>query len=332
MTRSVSIAVINVTDMVAEVLLERMADVVGGWNAKVSLFDTDAEAGDTALFNGKSALVRPLRDIDFSLLDLAFVCGEVDATLLEQAAAQSCRLIDLRRGISIGRAVVAGVNDDRQVEGQQVDGWQDYVRSPHPVVVCLAPVIDAISQLQAVDSFTVTAMMPASEAGNAGVKALAAQTARLLNGQPVADDVFGTQLSFNVIAPSLGDVIALQNQVVSDMRQVCASQHLRGSITAVTVSVFFGMSLVVEIVCAQAVASADIARALRKISDTSVSSGKKRLPCVVDSVAGEVQMQISVLPEAAGAPAGTIRLWIVADNIHRGRVHNALALAGSMLS
>lgn len=328
MSRSVAIAVINTSDMVAEVLLERMSNVIEDWNAKVSLFDAEAESGDTALFNGRSALVMPLQEIDFSLLDLAFVCGDVDDALLVDAVAQDCRVIDLRRTATANMPVVAGVNDRQLAE-------QTHLRSPHPVVVCLAPVLDALSQLQPFTAFTVTAMLPASEAGHAGIKALAAQTARLLNGQPIANDVFGAQLAFNVVTPSLGDVIALQQQIGADIKSVCHRNDITGNALAVTVSVFFGMSLVVDIFFAQPPAAADVAKALRKLKDTTVASGKKRLPSVVDNVAGETQMHISVLPEVAenaGAPAQPVRLWIVADNIHRGRVYNALALADSLLS
>lgn len=326
MTRSVAIAVINTSDMVAEVLLERMSDFIDGWSAKVSLFDSAAESGDTALFNGRSALVQPLADIDFALLDLAFVCGEAEDALLAQAAAQDCRVIDLRRTATAGAVVVAGVNDRQLTE-------EVSLRSPHPVVVCIAPVLDALSQLQSFTGFTVTAMLPASEAGNAGTKALAAQTARLLNGQPIANDVFGTQLAFNVIAPSLGDIISLQQQISADVRTVCRRDDIAGSVLTVTVPVFFGLSLVVDVTFAQPLATTEVAKVLRKLKDTTVASGKKRLPSVVDNVAGETQMHISVLPEAPAGVAGhPVRLWIVADNTHRGRVYNALAVADSLLS
>src|SRR5262245_60400194 len=116
MSRSVAIAVINTSDAVAEVLLERMADVVDDWNAKISLFDGGAESGDTALFNGRSALVQPLSEIDFSLLDLAFVCGDVEDTLLKSASANDCKVIDLRRNATSDAVVVAGVNDRLQAE------------------------------------------------------------------------------------------------------------------------------------------------------------------------------------------------------------------------
>jgi len=325
MSRSITIAVINTSDMVAEVLLERMSKFVGGWNAQVILFDNAAEEGDSTIFNSRSALVQPLSDIDFSLLDLAFFCGDADDALLTSAATLDCRVIDLRRTASSGSVFVAGINDHPLAE-------QKNLRSPHPVVVCLAPVLEALSELQAFTGFTVTAMLPASEAGNAGTKALAAQTARLLNGQPVANDVFATQLAFNVIAPSLGDVISLQHQIGSDIKMVCRRDDIACNVLAVTVSVFFGMSLVVDVFFARPLATTDIAKALRKLVDTSVASGKKRLPSV-DSIAGETQMHISILPTNSTSASGyATRLWIVADNIHRGRVYNALAMADSLLS
>lgn len=325
MSRSVAIAVINTSDAVAEVLLERMADFVDDWSAKVSLFDSGAESGDSAMFNGRSALVQPLADIDFALLDLAFVCGDVEETLLKSAVANDCRVIDLRRAATAGAVVVAGVNDRRQAD-------QKVLRSPHPVVVCVAPVLDVLSQLQPFDDFAVTAMMPASEAGNAGTKALAAQTARLLNGQPIANDVFSAQLAFNVVAPSLSDVITLQQQVVADIGAVCQRGNTAGNVLAVTVPVFFGMSLVVDVAFSQPISATEVARALRKIKDASIVSGKKRLPSVTENVAGETQMHISVLPEAHGASRHSVRLWIIADNIHRGRVYNATAVADLLLS
>lgn len=328
MSRSVSIAVINTTDMVAEVLLERMSEYVDNWNARVSLFDGEADAGDTALFNGKSTRVQHLRDIDFALLDLAFVCGDVDDALLAKATQQSCRVIDLRRGAPGGVAVVAGVNEKSV-------GDDAHFCSPHPVTVCLAPVVDVLASISGVASFEVTAMMPASEAGSAGVKALAAQTARLLNGQPIANDVFGVQLAFNVVAPALGDVIATQNRIVADMRAVCRNPQLQGRVLLVTVPVFFGMTLAVDIHFGAPVGSADAAKALRKLRETTVASGKKRLPSVVDNAAGETQMHVALLPVEGSPKSDTcslLRLWIVADNIHRGRVFNALALADYLIS
>jgi aspartate-semialdehyde dehydrogenase len=321
MTRSVAIAVINTSDSVAEILLERMADVVDGWNATVSLFENGAEQGDTALFNGRSVLVQPLTAIDFTLLDLAFVCGDADDALLADAAANDCRVIDLRRTATGGVAVVAGINDRQLAE-------QNILRSPHPVVVCIAPVLAALAQLQPPTGYAVTAMLPASEAGNEGVKALAAQTARLLNGQPIANDVFGSQLAFNVIAPSLAEVIAFQQQIGADIRSVCRFDDCAGNALAVVVPVFFGMSLVLDVNFATTPATTDVTRALRKLGDVTVASGKKRLPSTAESTNGETQMHISVLPSEQGAP---LRLWVVADNQHRGRVHNALAIVDSLL-
>jgi len=335
MSRTVSIAVINTTDMVAEVLLERMSDYVGNWNARVSLFDSaiaeidaDGEIDNTALFNGKSTLVQHLSEIDFSLLDLVFVCGEVEDALLQSAKQQSCRIIDLRRNAHPVAVAVAGVNEKSV-------GSEAYLASPHPVTVCIAPIIDVLAELAVVSSFDVAAMMPASEAGNAGIKALAAQTARLLNGQPIANDVFGTQLAFNVVAPALGDVITQQNRIVADLRTVCCNPDLQGRVLLVTVPVFFGMTLAVDIHFASPVSSGDAAKALRKLRETTVASGKKRLPSVVDSAAGETRMHLALLPvegTSASAASSLLRLWLVADNIHRGRVFNALALADYLIS
>lgn len=328
MSRSISIAVINITDMVAEVLLERMSDYVSGWNARVSLFDDVADASETALFCGKATRVQNLDEINFALIDIAFICGDAGDNIVESATQNACRVIDLRRTSRAGLSIVAGVNDKQTLS-------QQHLRSPHPVTVCLAPVLATVSAMAGVQRINVTAMMSASEAGNAGIKALAAQTARLLNGQPVASDVFGSQLAFNVVAPAPSDIAAAQTDIVSDLRGVCALPELSAGALLATVSAFFGMTLAVDIELSASVSQTDIAKALRKLPETVVASGKKRLPTVVDQAAGEVQMHVALLPDVVApgsAKSHLLRLWIVADNIHRGRVFNALAIADYLVS
>jgi aspartate-semialdehyde dehydrogenase len=105
---------------------------------------------------------------------------------------------------------LSGALEDRpeaRLRAPSVDGGTKFAPAPvqvvaHPAAIVLARVLRAA---KGAGRAVVTILAPASERGRAGVEELRLQTVQLLSFQNLTQDVFGAQLSFNLLAGGCGD-------------------------------------------------------------------------------------------------------------------------------
>jgi aspartate-semialdehyde dehydrogenase len=88
----------------------------------------------------------------------------------------------------------------------------------HPAAIVLVRLLRAA---RPVERAVVSILAPASEKGRAGVHELQQQTVQLLSFQPLAHDVFPSQLSFNVLAGTLASV---ERQIERHVASLLAAQ------------------------------------------------------------------------------------------------------------
>ena len=124
--------------------------------------------------------------------------SDMGARCRVSAKAAGCRVIDLSATVAVEQqpCLVPEVN------GGRVEAISDCrcFSSPLPESVALAIALAPIQQQLDLQRVTVTACLPVSSRGSAGVKELARQTSELLNARPLEPRVFGRQMAFNMLA------------------------------------------------------------------------------------------------------------------------------------
>lgn len=81
-------------------------------------------------------------------------------------------------------------------------GAQGAYQLPHASVLMLTSILSRIENEVGLERVDITAIMSVSDQDQAGVDELAGQTARLLNGLPVENEVYQKQIAFNLLANS----------------------------------------------------------------------------------------------------------------------------------
>ena len=93
------------------------------------------------------------------------------------------------------------------------------VASPHPAAITVATILQRLIQTFSVGSVVVSIFEPASERGNSAVEELKQQTINIFSFQKSPQDVFDSQLAFNLLS-SLGEDA---KQPLIDSERVIAS-------------------------------------------------------------------------------------------------------------
>ncbi|CAA0107351.1 USG-1 protein [BD1-7 clade bacterium] len=206
-------------------------------DAQVNLVGVTHEAASSsAMFNGRPLAFGMIDDVDFSDADLIVV---LESSLVVEASAAklkavSCPVLGFERDLeSLGPQSfdVAGVGSAKVIGLQQ------------PAVLALKLLLPD-SQLEGVD---VTAFYPVSLFGKAGVNELAAQTARLLNVQPLEHQLFETQMPFNYFPLSAMDQMAeLEAHTARELSAAFDTDDVH--VKAFQMPVFHGQGLAVSVI------------------------------------------------------------------------------------
>jgi len=325
MPTGVGVAVVGAVSLVGEALVEVLEER-GFPLTELHLLDHEEGVGQSVPFKGRNLRVSDAQRFDFSRTQLVFLVG--DATLAAEchvkAMAAGCRVVDLSGSIPVTQqpCLVPEVN------AALLDGSAGVrsVASPLPESVALAIALAPIRQQLGLRRVTVTACLPVSSRGKAGVKELARQTAELLNARPLEPRVFGRQIAFNMLAQT--DNVDAQGhgeqerRLVEELRQLLDLPELTISATFIQAPTFFGESLVVSL-------------------EGSCEADAQALSSALDAAPGVEVVESDDYPTAVGEAAGQdviyvgrvrcgicdpreVNLWIVSDNVRKGAALNAV--------
>jgi aspartate-semialdehyde dehydrogenase len=120
------------------------------------------------------------------------------------------------------------------------------------VPVALHRVLAPIQRDTPLEFLAVTAMLPVTVAGEAGVAELASQTRALFSMEPIEPEVFPLQIAFNVI-PQVGPMATdgaglYETQVATELKSLLARPDLPVAVTALWAPLFYGSGVVVHAV------------------------------------------------------------------------------------
>ena len=331
------IAIVGATGMVGEAMLSILAErnfPIG----KLYLLAGENSAGTRLEYEGTYYKVGLLSEFDFSQVQIAlFSAGaSVSEEYAPKAAASGCVVIDntsqFRRDADVP-LVIPEVNP-HAVGDYTIRG---IIANPNcstiQMLLAIKPIHDAVK----VTRINVATYQAVSGAGKKGVKELASQTAKLLNGLEVKTEEFTKQIAFNVI-PHIDEFqengyTREEMKMVWETQKILEDDEITVNPTAVRVPVFFGHSEALHIETREKI-TADMAREL-----LSTAAGVSLLdqttdnayPTPVTDAASQDGVFVGRIREDISYSNG-LNLWVVADNVRKGAALNSIQIAEILIN
>jgi aspartate-semialdehyde dehydrogenase len=332
MAEGYGVAVVGATGAVGEVMIEILAERKFPVR-ELFLLASERSAGKRIAFGGRSIAVQKLEDFDFSQVQVALFSagGSISAEHAPRAVAAGCLVIDntshFRRDSDVP-LIVPEVNPHALANCRERGIIANPNCSTIQMLVALKPLHDAAR----ITRINVATYQAVSGTGKSAIEELAAQTARLLNGQPAESKVYPRQIAFNAL-PHI-DTFQDNGYTREEMKMVWETQKIfeDDSIcvnpTCVRVPVFHGHSEAVHIETERKLTVAEARDLLASAPGVTLmderADGGYATP--VTEAAGHDPVFVSRLREDISCDRG-LDLWIVADNLRKGAALNSVQIA-----
>ena len=331
-----NVAIAGATGAVGQALLEILEERDFPVD-QLFLLASERSEGKRLQFRGKSVRVRRLDQFDFSAAQIGLFSagGALSAEFAPKAAAAGCVVIDNTSKFRFEDdvpLVVPEVNAHRIGDY----GNRNIIANPNcstiQMLVALKPIYDAVG----IERINVATYQAVSGAGAGGVRELAGQTAKLLNGKPIEAEVMPVQIAFNAV-PQI-DVFQDNGYTFEEMKMVRETRKLleddaiQVNPTCVRIPVFYGHSEAVYIETREPIAPEQARRLLRnapglQLRDAPVPGG---YPTAVGEAAGKDPVYVGRIRQDLSRPNG-LNLWVVSDNVRKGAALNSVQIAEGLL-
>ena len=330
--KTYNVAIVGATGAVGEVLLELLETRNFPVN-NLYLLASERSAGTTLSFKGKRVTVQNLAEFDFSQAEIGLFSagGSISAEFAPKAAAAGCIVIDntshFRRDEDIP-LVVPEVNSHALARYAERNIIANPNCSTIQMLVALKPIYDAVG----ITRINVATYQAVSGTGKSAIEELAAQTARLLNGQPAEAKVYPKQIAFNAL-PHI-DSFQENGYTREEMKMVWETQKIfeddtiSVNPTCVRIPVFHGHSEAVHIETKQPISAVEAQALLEtapgvEVIDTRTDGG---YPTPVSEAAGSDPVYVGRIREDISHPMG-LNMWVVSDNLRKGAALNSVQIA-----
>ena len=297
-----------------------------GW--EFQLVDDEVAVGTLTEAGGEPAVIQPVGEESFARATFVFFTGSQVFTRanLESARSSGAKILDLSGALAGEQETVAWFPKLDALRGAALT--TDSLAYAIPSLAATAAAALALG-LDGVglQRLAVVSFQPVSEAGRAGIEELESQTGQLLSFQRVGQQVFGTQVAFNLLdqfAPaSSHKLTAVKERVRTETLACLGKKSVVPALQVVHVPVFYGTAFTA---LAELETSADAERIIAacKGAGFAIAGEDEARPSNV-SAAGESAIQLAK-PEAEPSRSGAWWFWGAADNI-RLPAWNAVKLA-----
>jgi len=319
--------------------------------SRLLTFESDDAEPELPIIDLSQASATTVEDgqINEGELDFAFITArlrELPAFLRskQQEGAARCLVIDLvgeGLGAEAGgdpRVAAAGAENlvgipflDRLFPIPGVHSADARVHvSPHPAVIVISSLLLRLAARFPLKSAVAQVFISASESGSRGVEELQRQTVNILSFQKSPENIFGAQLSFNLLSrlgtSAKGEMAALGTLLRQQLNHYLADRVPRPALRLIQAPVFYslGVSLYVETVQPVSTEAATAALSGERIK---VRKPNLDAPTPVEAT-GSSDILVDSVSIDAEHPNG-LWLWAVADNLHLAAA-NAVELAASL--
>ncbi len=234
------------------------ADTIAGESVLTLLAETEMVSGVVGLgmdptddatfeFAGESLPVQHIGRYNFTAGEVVICVGdaalaELTIDLAGRAGALVLDATGFSRSQEFAQIVHPGINPEALAQLQQ-DG---VTAVPGSVGMALAPLLRACRQLGTVARIDIHCTQSVSCYGSAGIRELAEQTNRLLNGLSVESPVFGEQIAFNLL-PATGALAGDINTAEQEILALAGFECLPININSIIAPVFYGQVFQVSI-------------------------------------------------------------------------------------
>ena len=332
MTDSYNVAVVGASGAVGEAMIEILEQRKFPVK-ELFLLSSERSAGKRVSFRGTQVAMKNLAHFDFSKVQIAMFSagGDVSAEHAPRAVAAGCVVIDntshFRRDADIP-LIVPEVNPHALASYQQRGIIANPNCSTIQMLVALKPLHDAAT----ITRINVATYQAVSGTGKSAIEELAAQTARLLNGQPVEPKVYPRQIAFNALPhiDSFQDngYTREEMKMVWETQKIFEDERIRVNPTCVRVPVFHGHAEAVHIETRERLSADEARRLLASAPGVCVIDEREDggYATQVSDAAGRDAVFVSRLREDISCERG-LDLWVVSDNLRKGAALNSIQIA-----
>ncbi|MFT7286055.1 MAG: aspartate-semialdehyde dehydrogenase [Halieaceae bacterium] len=337
MTQSYNVAIVGATGAVGEAMVEILEERKFPVD-KLFLLASERSAGRRMAFRGSQVAVQDLAGFDFSQVRIGLFSagGSISAEYAPRAVAAGCVVIDntshFRRDADIP-LLIPEVNPQAIAQFRKRGIIANPNCSTIQMLVALKPLHDAAG----ITRINVATYQAVSGTGKSAIKALAGQTARLLNGQEIELAVYPKQIAFNTL-PHIdtfedNGYTREEMKMVWETRKIFDDNSICVNPTCVRVPVFHGHAEAVHIETRDKLSADEARRLLEKapgvtVLDQRVDGG---YATQVSDAAGQDAVFVSRIREDISHDRG-LNLWVVADNLRKGAALNSVQIAELLLS
>jgi len=242
------VLLLGVSALAGEQLLELLEDHPLAKELLIELYDSEDEAGRSLMLNGSATRVRSYASLDLADAKLAVLCApQIPSEIIDSLSA-SLTIFDLhaRPQTAEGELLLSRVCDaSLTLQSGAI------FRSPEPALLVSAIVLSALSALVEPLRVTATLMLPASLHDQAGIQALATETAHLLNGLEATAKFLDASMAFNLIAQpqSLTDTgsMVVEELFSQGLAELLGAADLEVNASAVEVPLFHGTAVTLAV-------------------------------------------------------------------------------------
>ncbi len=318
------VAVVGAASPLGTQIREELARcrVAGG---RVNLYGSDP-GGEVVLseYDGEARMIQE-PDVDEVLgHDVVFLCetGKAVQSIVGEGDPEAL-LVDVAGGVRQAESAPLLLSPE------QADSLGDdccLLRVPHPLTAVLAEILGPIERTCGLERATAVVLRPAADFGEDGVEELRDQTVRLLNFADAPKEVFGRQLVFNVVPQRLFDREAhVERRIREELRRLFSWEQDRFSVQLVTVPVFYGHAVALNVIPAGETGTAELVELLADRTGLDVA--------LEDGVATPVEVtgdRRTSIAELSADGLGGFWLWVVVGEASRAVAAQAIAAAGRL--
>jgi aspartate-semialdehyde dehydrogenase len=278
-------------------------------------------------------LIQSLKEENLYNIDLVFFASDVQTSKKYGSLASKygfmaidlCGAFNSQEEIPL---VVSGVNDNILKK----EDW--IVANPHPLSIILSLFIHFLNKNSLLNKVLAIAFQPVSEYEKNGIDELMNQSIGFLNMSRIPKNIFKEQIAFNLIS-QVGRLeedgfTDLEKNIVKEVRRIVRIKDFPLSLRLIHAPIFHGYSIMVFIECKTSPQISEIESILKKSSIFEISPIGSLPPSPISAV-GKDKIFIDNIKKDSYIP-NSFWTWIVADNLTRGSVLNAIEVAEKLLS
>ncbi|MBC8211685.1 MAG: hypothetical protein H8E21_11525 [Gammaproteobacteria bacterium] len=305
--QKVKFALTHASGMLAEALLERMADA-GIKSENIVLLDQEQHEGERISYAGSFITLQDQDAYDYENLT-AVLLLESDPTLQGLLQHADCYVFSHQFDPQTPNVLSAEMSEQH--------AWPEapcFIRMASAEQATLIPLLKIIHTDFGLKSIDVVNVETAAAYGKAGVKDLAHQTISLLNTQDVKSSVFPLALAFNMMP------LEVEDDVESSLLTHLQLAGVKCSAQRMLVAAFHGLAISVMLETDHEISIDALSQQFGTLSGVKVS--QQSVSPMTDCKEG-FDIHISGLRHPQ-KDVKRLQFWIIADSVRNGLVQNYL--------